>query len=108
MRLIRMKSTAMEPTVHIQGTQTCSRLRIPYLERPVSRGRHDIITCWTERTPYHLTRMSAQREPLLSCISIPYFEHLVIGRRHDEVSCRADRTSKYMIRMATQGKPLFP
>src|SRR5258708_19076639 len=30
---VRMKSTGTEPTIHIQGTQTCSRTGIPHLER---------------------------------------------------------------------------
>src|SRR6266480_6764544 len=35
--------------------------RIPHLERPVPRGRHDKASRRTERTPPHITRMPAQR-----------------------------------------------
>ena len=63
---IRMNSTGIEPTIHIQGTQTCSRVCIPHLERLVIGGRHDEVSRWTDRTASHFIRMPDKRAPLLS------------------------------------------
>src|SRR3989442_6029569 len=76
---IRMKSTGIERTIHIQGTETFSRTRIPHLERLVPGSRHDIVSCRADRTPCHLHPMPAQGAALLPRTRIPHLERLVIG-----------------------------
>src|SRR5689334_11161924 len=87
---IRMKSTGKEPTIHVQGTQACSRAHIPELERLVNGSRDDEVACWTDRTSIHRTHMPTQGAPLLACLGIPELERLVIGSRDDEVACWTD------------------
>src|SRR6266567_4760421 len=74
---IRMKNAGSERTIHIECTQTCSRVHIPHLECPVKRDRHDGISCWTDCTSIHFARMPSQRTLVHSCTRIPHLECLV-------------------------------
>src|SRR5438034_226257 len=105
---IWMKSTSKEPTIHIQRTKTCSRTRIPHLQRLVTRCRHDAVSCCADRTPTHHTPMPTQLASLLTRARIPHLERLVSRSRHDGVSRRADRTPTHPIRMPAQRVSLLP